>query len=70
MPNTSPVVDTAAVLGALLDRAEQDAVVRVGFFAAITVGQKGDELTEQAELAALGAVGLQRRRPPGGRRAR
>jgi dihydroorotase len=58
MPNTSPVVDTAAVLGALLDRGEQEAVVRVGFLAAITVGQKGAELTEQAELAELGAVGF------------
>ena len=58
MPNTSPVVDTAAVLSALLDRGEQDAAVRVGFFAAITVGQKGQELTEQAELASLGAAGF------------
>ena len=58
MPNTSPVVDTAAVLGALLERGEQEAAVRVGFLAAITVGQKGAELTEQAELAALGAVGF------------
>lgn len=58
MPNTKPVIDTAAVLGALLEQAETDAAVRVGFFAAITTGQKGDELTEQAELAALGAVGF------------
>lgn len=58
MPNTSPVVDTAAVLGALLERGEQEAVIRVGFLAAITVGQEGRELTEQAELAALGAVGF------------
>ena len=58
MPNTSPVVDTAAVLGALLDRAAEDAAVRVGFYAAITVGQSGDELTEQVELAQLGAAGF------------
>jgi len=58
MPNTTPVVDNAAVLGTLLDIAERDAVIRVGFFAAITVGQKGTELTEQAELAALGAAGF------------
>lgn len=56
MPNTSPVVDTAAVLGALLERGEQESVIRVGFIAAITVGQKGAELTEQAELAGLGAA--------------
>ncbi|MGD9694588.1 MAG: dihydroorotase [Thermoleophilia bacterium] len=58
MPNTSPVVDNAAVLGALLDQAAEDAVIRVGFYAAITVGQDGRELTEQAELAELGAVGF------------
>ncbi len=58
MPNTSPVVDSAAVLGTLLDQAERDAAVRVGFFAAITVGQQGKELTEQVELAQLGAAGF------------
>lgn len=58
MPNTTPAVDNAAVLGTLLNQAERDAVVRVGFFAAITVGQRGDELTEQADLAAVGAAGF------------
>jgi dihydroorotase len=58
MPNTTPVVDNAAVLGTLLERGEQEAVIRVGFLAAITVGQKGQELTEQAEMAALGAAGF------------
>lgn len=58
MPNTSPVVDNAAVLGTLLDRAEREAAVRVGFYAAITVGQKGAELTEQVEMAELGAAGF------------
>jgi dihydroorotase len=58
MPNTSPVVDSAAILGTLLDRGEQEAVIRVGFLAAITAGQRGAELTEQAELAELGAVGF------------
>lgn len=58
MPNTSPVVNNAAVLGTLLDRAEREAAVRVGFYAAITVGQRGEELTEQAEMAELGAAGF------------
>ncbi len=58
MPNTSPVVDNAAVLGTLIDRAEREAAVRVGFYAAITVGQKGKELTEQVEMAELGAAGF------------
>ena len=58
MPNTSPVVDAAAVLGSLLDQAARDAAIRVGFYAAITVGQQGRTLTEQGELAALGAAGF------------
>ena len=58
MPNTVPVIDSAPVLEALLDQADEDAAIRVGFYAAITVGQSGDELTEQAELAQAGAVGF------------
>ena len=58
MPNTTPVVDNAAVLGSLLERAGREAAVRIGFFAAITVGQQGRTLTEQGELADLGAAGF------------
>ena len=56
MPNTDPVVDSAATLGALVEAAGRDAEVAVGFLAAITRGQRGDELTEMAELADAGAV--------------
>jgi dihydroorotase len=56
MPNTEPVVDSASVLGALVDRARQEAVVPVGFMAAISKGQRGEELTEMADLAAAGAA--------------
>jgi dihydroorotase len=56
MPNTDPVVDSAPVLQALRERARQQARVPVGFLAAITRGQQGDELTEMAELADAGAV--------------
>ena len=56
MPNTDPVVDSAAVLGALVEQARGDAVVPTGFMAAISRGQLGDELTEMAELAATGAA--------------
>ena len=56
MPNTDPVVDSASVLGALVERARDDAVVPTGFMAAISKGQLGDELTEMAELAATGAA--------------
>ena len=58
MPNTTPVVDNAAILGSLLERATREAAVRIGFYAAITVGQNGTTLTEQGELADLGAVGF------------
>lgn len=58
MPNTEPVVDSAAVLGALVERAREDAAVPVGFLAAITKGQAGEELTEMVELAEAGAVGF------------
>jgi dihydroorotase len=58
MPNTDPVVDSAAVLGALIERATKDASVPVGFFAAITKGQAGAQLTEMLELAERGAAGF------------
>lgn len=56
MPNTDPVVDTAAVLGALVERARDEAVIPTGFMAAISKGQRGAELTEMADLAAAGAA--------------
>jgi dihydroorotase len=56
MPNTEPVVDSAATLGALVETAQREAEVSVGFFAAITRGQRGEELTEMGELADAGAV--------------
>jgi dihydroorotase len=58
MPNTDPVVDSAATLGSLLEAARTDAEIPVGFLAAITKAQAGAELTEMAELAAAGAVGF------------
>jgi len=56
MPNTDPVLDSAAALGALIETAGREAEVPVGFLAAITRGQDGKELTEMAELADAGAV--------------
>ena len=58
MPNTLPVVDSAAILGSLLERASREAAVPTGFYAAITAGQEGRGLTEQVELAELGAAGF------------
>ena len=56
MPNTDPVVDSAATLGSLAETARREAEVQVGFLAAITRAQEGDELTEMGELADAGAV--------------
>src|SRR5205823_5134784 len=58
MPNTEPVVDSAAILGALVEDAREQAEVQVGFLAAISKGQQGTELTEMGELADEGAVGF------------
>jgi dihydroorotase len=58
MPNTEPVVDSAAVLGSLAEAAHAEAEVPVGFLAAITRNQSGAELTEMVELAEAGAAGF------------
>ena len=58
MPNTEPVVDSAAVLGALVERAQAEAEVPVGFLAAISKRSEGGELTEMGELADSGAAGF------------
>ena len=58
MPNTDPVVDSGAVLGALIEAARAEAAIPVGFLAAITKRQAGAELTEMAELADAGAAGF------------
>jgi dihydroorotase len=56
MPNTDPVVDSASVLASLADKARAEAIVPVGFMAAISKGQQGSELTEMGELAEAGAA--------------
>jgi dihydroorotase len=56
MPNTEPVVDSAAVLGALIEQAREEAAIPTGFMASISKGLGGEELTEMAELARLGAA--------------
>src|SRR5205085_2734451 len=58
MPNTDPVVDSAAVLGSLVEQARAEAQVPLGFLAAITKGQLGAELSEMGELADEGAAGF------------
>jgi len=56
MANTSPPIDSAAVLGSVRDRAQSEASIPVGFVANVTRGMEGRELTEMAELRDAGAI--------------
>ena len=56
VPNTDPVVDSAAILRGLLAQARDEALVPTGFLAAISKGQRGEELAELGELADAGAA--------------
>ena len=58
MPNTEPVVDDPETVRGLRTRAETEAHIPVGFFAAITKGHAGEELAELGSLADAGAVGF------------
>jgi dihydroorotase len=55
-PNTDPTVDNAAVLGSLIELAQEEASIPVGFMAAISRELAGEELTEMGELAGTGAA--------------
>ena len=55
MPNLSPVTDIAEHVTALLDRAEGVRALPIG---AITMGQKGETITDAAALKAAGACAL------------
>ena len=56
MPNTKPVVDTAALVRSLQKRAEDVGVVHVEIIGALTKGQQGQELAEVGDMAEAGAV--------------
>ncbi|MCX6023871.1 MAG: dihydroorotase [Chloroflexi bacterium] len=56
MPNTAPVMDTAAVLEFVLRTAAREGAVKVLPIGAVTKGQKGEELAELGEMADAGAV--------------
>ena len=56
MANTSPPISTAADITALREQARAEASVPVGFTATVTVGMKGEELTEMVELREAGAI--------------
>ncbi|MCP9485895.1 MAG: dihydroorotase [Gaiellaceae bacterium MAG52_C11] len=56
MPNTDPVVDSATVLHSLRATARREAVIPVGFMAAISKGMAGEDLAELGELGDAGAA--------------
>ena len=58
IPNTEPVIDAPETVRGLRMRAESEAHIPVGFFAALTKGQSGEELAELGSLADAGAVGF------------
>jgi dihydroorotase len=58
MANTSPPIDSAAVLGSVRERAQSEASIPIGFVANVTRRMAGEELTEMAELRDAGAVGF------------
>ena len=56
MPNTSPVVDTAALVTSLQKRAEDVAITHIHIIGAVTKNQEGKELAELGDMVAAGAV--------------
>lgn len=58
MPNTSPVMDSAAAISAAQKIIDDDALVNVRIIAAITKGRGGKELNDFAALKKAGAAAL------------
>ena len=56
MPNTQPVIDNPAAVGFVLAEGRRCGLARVFPSGAITVGSKGDQLSEIGEMVAAGAV--------------
>ena len=56
MPNTKPVVDTAALVRSLEQRADDVARCHVKIIGAVTKNQEGKELAELGDMIAAGAV--------------
>lgn len=56
MPNTKPVVDTAALVRSLQERAREAGLIHVEIIGALTKGQKGEELAEVGDMTEAGAV--------------
>ncbi len=58
MPNTTPAIDSAATVGYVLAEGKRAGAARVYPVGAISLGQKGERLTEIGELVDAGAVAI------------
>lgn len=56
MPNTTPVNDNRGIIEYILSEANKSAVVNIFPIGAVTKGQKGEELTDMADMVDAGAV--------------
>ena len=56
MPNTRPVVDTAALVRSSQARAKEVGIVHIEIIGALTKGQNGEELAEVGDMSLAGAV--------------
>ncbi|MDA1306000.1 MAG: dihydroorotase [Acidobacteria bacterium] len=56
MPNTDPVNDSSSVTQFILKRAAEANLARVYPIGAVSVGQRGDQMTEMGDLSAAGCV--------------
>lgn len=56
MPNTSPVVDDAALVRSMVKRAEDVGIINIKIIGAVTKKQKGEELAEMRDMIEAGAV--------------
>ena len=56
MPNTSPVVDNAALVRSMIARADEVGIINVKIIGALTKNQKGEELAELRDMIAAGAI--------------
>ncbi len=58
MPNTDPVCDNQAAVGFVLAQARRAGTARVYPIGAVSLGQRGEQMTEFGELVAAGAVAV------------
>jgi dihydroorotase len=58
MPNTDPVTDNQAAVGFIISQARLAGAARVYPIGAVSLGQRGEHLTEMGELVAAGAVAV------------